>query len=159
MLTFLLTASTVTLAGIGGLYYSFACAVMPGLRRADDATFVRAMQQVNVAIQNPWFALSFAGAFLALAATVTYAWLLGLNAALPATIALAFYSATVAITLCLNVPLNNRLDLDARPGMKATRGRPSKRAGPDGMSTGAGFRWLQFFPCASHGCDRSESDC
>lgn len=116
MLTFLLTASTVTLAGIGGLYYSFACAVMPGLRQADDASFVRAMRQVNRAIRNPWFALSFAGAFLALSATVIHAWLLGLDAALPATIALVLYTATVGITLCMSVPLNNRLDRDGWSG-------------------------------------------
>jgi hypothetical protein len=35
---------------------------MPGLRRTDDRTFVDAMQSINVAIINGWFALSFAGA-------------------------------------------------------------------------------------------------
>jgi hypothetical protein len=32
--TLLMTAATVALAGIGGLYYSFACSVMPA-RRGD----------------------------------------------------------------------------------------------------------------------------
>ncbi|WP_426989356.1 hypothetical protein [Pseudarthrobacter sp. Y6] len=50
-----------------GLYYSFACSVMPGLRATDDATFVSAMSRINAAIQNPVSALSFVGAFLALA--------------------------------------------------------------------------------------------
>lgn len=116
MLVILLTVSSVALAGIGGLYYSFACAVMPGLRMVDDATFVRTMKQINASIQNPWFALSFAGAFLALAATGIYAWTNGLDAALPATIAWVLYSATLAITMAFNIPLNNRLDRDAAPG-------------------------------------------
>ena len=49
--------------GLGaGLFYTFSVAVMPGLRRADDATRVRTMQGINIAILNGWFALSFVGA-------------------------------------------------------------------------------------------------
>ena len=43
IITVLMTAATVALAGIGGLYYSFACSVMPGLRATDDENFVCAM--------------------------------------------------------------------------------------------------------------------
>ena len=35
---------------------------MPGLARTDDRTFVHAMQEMNVAIVNPVFLLSFLGA-------------------------------------------------------------------------------------------------
>lgn len=116
MLAILLTVSSVALAGIGGLYYSFACAVMPALRKVDDATFVRTMTQINAAIQNPWFASSFAGAFVALTATGIYTWTNGLTVAMPVTIAWILYSVTLAITMAFNVPLNNRLDRDAVPG-------------------------------------------
>jgi uncharacterized membrane protein len=109
LITVLMTAATVALAGIGGLYYSYACSVMPGLRGTDDATFVSAMSRINMAIQNPVFALSFAGAFLALAATAAYSWVYGLASALPVSIALAFYTATLAITVGVNIPLNIRL--------------------------------------------------
>ncbi|WP_320537262.1 hypothetical protein [Pseudarthrobacter sp. IC2-21] len=34
-ITALMTLATVTLAGIGGLYYPYACSVMPGLRGTD----------------------------------------------------------------------------------------------------------------------------
>lgn len=118
VLTLLMTASTVALAGIGGLYYSYACSVMPGLRATDDATFVSAMTRINTAIQNPWFALSFFGAFLSLAGTAVYSWTNGLDSALPVTVAWVLYTATLAITVGVNIPLNNRLGqaATAKPG-------------------------------------------
>ena len=45
-----------------GTYYTWATGVMPGLGRTDDRTFVHAMQEMNVAIVNPVFLLSFLGA-------------------------------------------------------------------------------------------------
>lgn len=45
-------------AGMGllaGLFYAYACSVMPGLGRADDRTLVDAMQQIDKAIENPVF--------------------------------------------------------------------------------------------------------
>lgn len=123
-ITLLLSAATVTLAGIGGLYYSYACSVMPGLRSTDDATFVRAMSRINSAIQNPVFALSFFGAFLSLAAASAFSWGNGLGSAAPVSVALACYTATMAITFCVNIPLNNQLAAAARPG-DAAAGRRS----------------------------------
>lgn len=81
VITLLMTASTVALAGIGGLYYSYACSVMPGLRATDDATFVHAMSRINIAIQNPVFALSFFGAFVFLAGSAAFSWASGLGSA------------------------------------------------------------------------------
>lgn len=115
-ITLLMTAATVALAGIGGLYYSYACSVMPGLRAVDDATFVNAMYRINAAIQNPMFALSFAGAFVSLAGAASFSWLNGLGAALPASVALACYTATLVITFTVNIPLNNALGRAAAAG-------------------------------------------
>ncbi|MGH3838754.1 MAG: hypothetical protein ACRDSG_06445 [Pseudonocardiaceae bacterium] len=56
-----LVAATLATGLQAGLYYAFAVSVMPGLRRIDDRAFVEAMQQINVAIINPWFFLSFFG--------------------------------------------------------------------------------------------------
>lgn len=109
VITLLMTAATVALAGIGGLYYSYACSVMPGLRATDDATFVSAMSRINTAIQNPMFALSFVGAFLALAGSAAFSWANGLASALPLSVALACYAATLVITFGVNIPLNNGL--------------------------------------------------
>ncbi|MDR6414525.1 anthrone oxygenase family protein [Pseudarthrobacter sulfonivorans] len=118
-ITLLMSAATVALAGIGGLYYSYACSVMPGLRAVDDATFVSAMSRINTAIQNPVFALSFVGAFLALMGATAYSWAMGLDSALPASVALACYTATLAITFGVSIPLNNRLGHAAAAGETA----------------------------------------
>ena len=119
VITLLMTAATVALAGIGGLYYSYACSVMPGLRATDDATFVSAMSRINAAIQNPVFALSFFGAFFALTGAAAYSWVNGLGSALPAALAWAFYTATLVITIGVNIPLNNWLRQAARSGQAA----------------------------------------
>ncbi len=119
VITLLMTAATVALAGIGGLYYSYACSVMPGLRATDDVTFVSAMSRINAAIQNPVFALSFFGAFISLTGAVAYSWVNGLGSALPAALAWAFYTASLVITFRVNIPLNNRLGEAARSGQAA----------------------------------------
>jgi uncharacterized membrane protein len=49
-----LVAGTVTTGLMAGLFAAFSYAVMPGLARTDDATFVRSMQRINVAILNPF---------------------------------------------------------------------------------------------------------
>jgi len=67
-----LIVATITTGLMAGLFYAYACSVMPGLGRADDRTFVSAMQQINVAIVNGWFLIIFLGAlgFTALAAAL-----------------------------------------------------------------------------------------
>ena len=105
-----LIAAIVTTALQAGLYYAFACAVLPGLERGDDRTFVAAMQQVNVAIINPWFLVTFLGApVLAVLAAVLS--LGGTNRALLGWTALGavFAVGTFVFTVALNVPLNNAL--------------------------------------------------
>ena len=56
-----LLVATLAMGLLAGVFYTFAVSVMPGLARSDDRTFVAAMQQINVAIQNPWFSLTFLG--------------------------------------------------------------------------------------------------
>lgn len=127
VITLLMTAATVSLAGIGGLYYSYACSVMPGLRATDDATFVTAMSRINTAIQNPVFALSFFGAFLSLAGAAVFSWANGLGSALPVSVAWACYVATLAITIGVNIPLNDRLGQAVRSGDAASARRAFER--------------------------------
>jgi uncharacterized membrane protein len=119
--TLLMTAATVTLAGIGGLYYSFACSVMPGLRATDDSTFVSAMSRINGAIQNPVFAVGFFGAFFCLAGAAVYSSVNALDSALPVGLAWALYTATLVITFAVNIPLNNGLAKAAGSGQAAAR--------------------------------------
>ncbi|MGH3730977.1 MAG: DUF1772 domain-containing protein [Micromonosporaceae bacterium] len=108
-----LVAATLTTGLAAGLFAAFSYAVMPGLRRTDDRTMVGAMQQINTAILNGWFALCFGGAvlFTALAAVLHLGY-----ATLPWIVAgLVFYVATLVITFRINVPLNNALDAAGTP--------------------------------------------
>jgi uncharacterized membrane protein len=102
-----LLITAIVAAGLqAGTYYVWACGVMPGLARVDDHTFVTTLDQVNQAIVNPVFMLTFLGApILAAAAAIT-----GPSAARPWLIAgLALTVATVAVTVVGNVPLNDAL--------------------------------------------------
>lgn len=55
LLTSMLSVATVTNGLLAGAFFVFSCAVVPGLRRVDDHTFVRAFQTINRAILNGWF--------------------------------------------------------------------------------------------------------
>jgi uncharacterized membrane protein len=108
--TAVLVAAALTVGLMAGLFAAFSYAVMPGLRRVDDSAFVAAMQQINVAILNPWFLTGFLGGllFTALAGVLH----LGDRSrpVLPWIAAgLVLYAATLAITGRVNVPLNNAL--------------------------------------------------
>ena len=57
-----LAAAVITNGLMAGLFAAYSYAVMPGLGRASDRTFVEAMQQTNAAILNGWFGICFGGA-------------------------------------------------------------------------------------------------
>jgi uncharacterized membrane protein len=112
----MLVAATITTGLMAGLFFAYACSVMIGLGRADDRTFVDAMQRINVAILNGWFFVVFFGAlvFTALAAVLhlpgdgrtVLPWILA---------ALVLYGAALVITMGVNVPLNNELAAAGAP--------------------------------------------
>jgi uncharacterized membrane protein len=105
-----LIASSVATGLIAGTYYAFACSVMPGLAKTDDATFIDVMQRINKVIENPVFFASFFGAFVLPAISVWQQRKLGRGPALRWTIAgLALYTAGLLTTMGINVPLNNTL--------------------------------------------------
>ncbi len=102
----LLTASLA--CGLqAGTYYTWASGVMPGLARVDDRTFVHAMQQMNIAIVNPVFMLTFMGAPLLAAAAIATTDGSGRKWAIAGA---AFALATVVITVAGNIPLNDAID-------------------------------------------------
>jgi uncharacterized membrane protein len=99
--------AAAVLAGLAaGLFFTYFFSVMPGLRRADDRTFVTAMNHLNAAVTNGWFALVFAGAPVAAAVAAALsrgparAWAVG---------ALGLQVAQLVVTFAVNVPLNNAL--------------------------------------------------
>ena len=115
-----LAAATLTTGLMAGLYYAYAYSVMLGLSRTADRTFVSAMQQINVAILNPWFFICFFGAlvFTVLAAVLhlrgdgrgVLPWIAA---------ALVLYVATLVITIGFNVPLNDELAAAGDPDRTA----------------------------------------
>ena len=103
------TAATVLMGLSAGLFTTFSYAVMPGLRRTDDTTFVQTMRAINIAILNPVFGLIFVGAGIAAAAAVIAGW--G-SAARPWLLAglLLYVAGAFIVTGAVNVPLNDALE-------------------------------------------------
>ncbi|WP_250563055.1 anthrone oxygenase family protein [Sphaerisporangium fuscum] len=100
----------VTMGLMAGLFYAFSVSVMPGLARTDDRTFVFAMQRINQVIENPVFFGTFFGALVFTGAAAFVQYRMGLRDAMWWTVAaLALYIVALAITMGVNVPLNNKL--------------------------------------------------
>ena len=59
--TISLYAALVTTGLMAGVYLAFSIAVLPGIARTDDDTFVASMRGMNAAILNPVFGLVFGG--------------------------------------------------------------------------------------------------
>ncbi|TDE11467.1 DUF1772 domain-containing protein [Jiangella asiatica] len=123
-----LIAATVTMGLFAGVFYAFTSLVMVGLRRADDRTFVVAMQRMNAA-PGPRFAVAIIGPGLLTGASL----LLHLGEDHRSTLwwivaALLFYAGAIGvITFAGNVPLNNALaaagDPDRVADLADVRGR------------------------------------
>jgi uncharacterized membrane protein len=104
-----LVATLVTTGLMAGIYLAFSIAVMPGLARNDDHTYVGAMRGMNVAILNGWFFVVFLGPLpLGILAVITR--LPDHDGLVWAALAVVLYVATLVVTGVVNVPLNNRLD-------------------------------------------------
>ena len=122
----LVTAAVVT-GLVAGLYLAFSTAVMPGLGRGSDHAFVETMRHVNAAIQNPVFFAVFFGSILLPALA---AWRSTGPATAWAWAGLACSLVAFALTMAVNVPLNNRLDAagDDHRAARAAYERPWTRA-------------------------------
>lgn len=102
-----LGAATVAMGLIAGVFYVFACAIMPALARSDDRVFVEVMRNINDVIQNPVFFLSFMGA-LVLAGVAGWqargrsyrGWVWA---------GLVAYALAFLVTVGFNIPLNDAL--------------------------------------------------
>jgi uncharacterized membrane protein len=108
-----LGAATVAMGLIAGVYYIFACCVMPALARSDDRVYVDVMNDIDDVIQNPVFFLSFMGALLL---TAVSAWQLrGQPCRWWVWTALAAYTAGFLTTMAFNIPLNDGLSRASDP--------------------------------------------
>ncbi|HEX6343139.1 DUF1772 domain-containing protein [Umezawaea sp.] len=108
-----LIAATLATGLVAGLFYSYACSVMPALRGVDDRAFVDTMRRINVAIVNGWFLVAFLGAaVLGALAAVLHLGRAGFGLVVAGAV---LHLATVVITGTVNVPLNNALDAAGPP--------------------------------------------
>lgn len=105
-----LVAATLGAGLNAGFFYAFAHDVMPALRQADDADFVRGFRALDRRVYNPFFMVVFLGTPVLAAVTVL---LLAVSSAtaplLWAVAALVLALGTVAITGTVHVPMNGRL--------------------------------------------------
>jgi uncharacterized membrane protein len=111
-----LIAATLTMGVMTGVFQLYAYAIMPGLRRTNDRTFVAAFQAIDTAIINPWFLASFAGAFVFTGLAAVLHLGAGERSVLPWTLAaLVLYGGIVVITIAINVPLNDAIKAAGDP--------------------------------------------
>lgn len=107
-----LVVTTTCTALMAGLFFSYSCSVVLGLKLLTDSEYIASMQSINKAIQNPLFFICFFGTLLLLpiSAYLTYSqhsrlrfWLL-----LSATI--IYFIGVFGVTALGNIPLNNGLE-------------------------------------------------
>jgi uncharacterized membrane protein len=111
-----LLAATITVGLMAGIYSLYSLAIMPGLRRTDDRTFVGAFQQIDTAIVRPLFlAMFFGGVVLTAMAALLH---LGddTDSVFPWIVAaLVLYLLGFVLTLRINVPLNDEIKAAGGP--------------------------------------------
>lgn len=109
-----LVAATVTSGLLAGVYLLYAHTVMPGLRAADDRTFVAAFQALDRAIVNPWFmGLGFLGAPVLTAVSLARTW--GDVAAGWVATALVLHVVAMVVTARVHLPRNDALKAAGDP--------------------------------------------
>ena len=109
-----LVAATMTMGLMAGVFGLYAHAIMPGLRKTGDRTFVDAFQSIDRAIINPLFMLWFFGALLFAGAAAALQ--LSEGSVLPWIVAAAvLYLAVVVITFAVHIPLNDAIKAAGDP--------------------------------------------
>ncbi|MFJ7205729.1 DUF1772 domain-containing protein [Streptomyces sp. NPDC098789] len=119
--TVLLLVSTVLIGLMAGLFFAFDVSVMPGLAKADDRTYVTAMQNFNSVIDgSPVFGMAFMLALVAVVVSAIVEFRKGRrNVAIWVAAAAVAYFVVLLITFSVNIPLNNELK-DAGDAAKMT---------------------------------------
>lgn len=105
--------ASVLLTGLlAGLFYGYDCSVIKGLSNVDDQSYLSAFQQINKAIQNPYFFISFIGTIIVLPGSAWLYFKTGMTNSFYYTLAAAiiYFGGVIVITAAANIPLNNALD-------------------------------------------------
>ena len=106
-----LLAATLTTGLMAGVFVEWAHAIMRGLTKTDDRTFVGAFQAIDRALVNPLFMLTFLGAlvFTGIAGVLYQRGDDGGSVTPWVAVAFGLYLAVVVITFAVHVPLNDDL--------------------------------------------------
>jgi uncharacterized membrane protein len=109
-----LLLATLAMGLVAGVFALYAHTIMPGLGRTDDRTFVGAFQSIDRAIINPWFlGGGFFGALVfTVVATIAH---LGQDPLPWIAAALVLYLVAFAVTIAVNVPLNDAIKAAGDP--------------------------------------------
>lgn len=107
---------------IFGFFYAWVCSTMWGLDMADPQIAIAAMQAMNASVRNMTFAPAFFGTPFALAGTAALAWALQQrpSATCFALAALIYGGGGIALTMLVNVPMNEALAEVSLPQSEAT---------------------------------------
>jgi len=122
----LLLGITIVLTGLSaGLLYAYSVSINNAFVNLTDTQYVAAMQNINIAIQNPIFFLSFLGAAVALPLSAYK--FRKTTVFKPLVLAAGLYViGTLGVTMAINVPLNDKLaafKLDAATAQQVTAAR------------------------------------
>jgi uncharacterized membrane protein len=96
---------------IAGLLFSYSCSVNIGLKSLTDIEYIKAMQAINLAIQNPYFFISFIGLLfvLPISSYLMYKQQENISFYLLILATIIYFIAVFGTTLFCNVPLNEQL--------------------------------------------------
>ncbi|HKK93190.1 MAG TPA: serine hydrolase [Longimicrobiales bacterium] len=120
-----------------GFLFAFAVVVMPGIRKLDDASYLRAFQVMDGIIQNnsPLFIVMWVGSVVAMLSVLVLGLgvggLSGVTRALLVGAAALYLGGVQVPTATVNIPLNNRvqaLDVDQLDAPTAERERDTFEA-------------------------------
>src|SRR6187402_1372785 len=96
---------------MAGLFYSYSCSVNPGLKALADQEYIKAMQSINSAIQNPLFFVAFMGLLVVFPIAVSLAGRQGMNPSFYYLLfaGVIYFVGVFGVTAFCNVPLNEQL--------------------------------------------------
>lgn len=121
----LLLVSLVLLGGMLGIFALYSHTIMPGLRKTDDGTFVKAFQAIDRRIVNGLFMIQFFGPMLVLGVCAYCVFAYPLAGDAYVYIALLAYGIAVGVTMAVNVPLNDGIKavVDTTSALSASAAR------------------------------------
>jgi uncharacterized membrane protein len=106
----ILVLAGILTALVTGLYFGFSVSVNGGLHRLNDIEYVKAVQSINVVIQNPIFLVSFIGPVILLPlSTFLQEDANSMQFALLLASSFLYIAGSFGLTMVGNVPLNQRL--------------------------------------------------